>query len=151
MTEWEIYTYQDINNLTGKSSMRTRHFFEYMVNYKMSKVSKSVDLPNIIRRVNNFKFLENNQRVQIRNKIAFNYTPLEFCESIVTIWYDSNIITIKKVQDIVAHLEPKLEEFSVTASNLIVIIKNTKVLMFKLYNLFRIFINLQNSFELEGI
>jgi hypothetical protein len=150
MSEWEIYAYKDINTVTCKKKKTTRYYFENFVVYKFSKVLKNVSLRCLVQRMNQYKQKENNHRARIRTKIKENYTPLEFCDKIIEIWYDNNLTTIRKIKGIVDVLDPRVEEFLKSTSALVVEVKNSKVLMFKLYNLFKVHTLLNNSFKIKG-
>jgi hypothetical protein len=148
MNEWEIYAYQDICNITTKKNERSRNYFEDYIVYKLSK--RRSHLTEFMENANRLRTNSHNNLFFIRSRIMTTYTPLEFCEHIIDIWYRSSTTTIRKMQEIVSNLYPELVEFARSTSQLIVVIKNSKVLMFKLYNLFKIYTLLQNSFRIES-
>jgi hypothetical protein len=150
MNEWEYYSYNEICYLTSRRAVNKHKYFKNFIGYKLSRVVKSHTVNELMRKCNEFKLQEVNHRAMIRSKLIISYTPLEFCERVINEWYDSSHYAIQNVKDTIDSIYPQLHIFSESTTRLIVTIKNSKVLMFKLYNLFKIVTMLNSFFEIES-
>jgi hypothetical protein len=150
MNEWEYYSYNEICYLTSRKAVNKHKYFEVFIGYKMARVMNSIKLNKLMARCNDFKLKEVNHRAMIRSKLIISYTPLEFCERVINEWYDSSHFAIQNVKETIESIDPQLKDFAESTLRLIVTIKNSKVLMFKLYNLFKIITTLNSFFEIDS-
>ena len=115
----------------------------------MSKVVKTAQVKNLIENYNSYRS-KTKERIMIKTKLIIHYTPLEFCDRIIEEWYDLSEYTIYKIKNTMEHIYPELKSFSESTTKLVITVKNSKVLMFKLYNLFKIMALLTNMFEIDS-
>jgi hypothetical protein len=149
LSQWENGAFQDIENLASKKKQETRDYFKTYTAYKMSKLLNCVSINNLITRSNNFRkslYI----RSHIVNTLIAKNTPLETCENIISIWYNSNVTTMKRMQFIITRLYPQMDYFAKNTSKLIAASRESRELMFKLYNAFKIYTIFQGGFEIEG-
>jgi hypothetical protein len=150
MNEWELYSYHDICYLTSRKALNKHDFFQVFIRYKMSKVMKSATTRKFVENYNEYRMKEVKDRIMIKSKLIISYSPLEFCDRIVEEWYDLSEFTIEKIKLIMETIYPELKVFSESTAKLVITVKNSKVLMFKLYNLFKIMALLTNMFQIES-
>jgi hypothetical protein len=150
MDEWETYAYQNIVSFTGLKTCEIKGYFKTYIKYKFTKLTNLAKLPEMVNLFNSFRYNEVRLGYIVRSRLKFSYTPLEFYDKIIDIWHVSNDNMNKKMC-VINKLYPKIRYFSKINSKLVVITKNSKTLMFKLYNLFKIYNLLHCSFRIESI